>query len=251
MAGHSKWANIKRKKGANDAKRGKVFTKLIRELTVASKMGGADPDANPRLRDAIAEAKSHNMPKDTMERAIKRGSGGGGDDANYEEIVYEGYGPGGVAMLIESLTDNRNRTVSEVRNLLSKSGGNLGESGSVAWMFDKKGIISVEKNGASEDAVMEAALEAGGEDVKDEGDTWDVVTEPSDFHSVKTALEGADGLRIVSAALASIPKNTVQVEGDGAEKLFKLMDQLEDLDDVQKVHANFDISAEEMERLSQ
>lgn len=249
MAGHSKWANIKRKKGANDAKRGKMFTKLIREVEVSARMGGGDLHSNPRLRDAINEAKAQNMQKDTIQRAIKRGTGEL-EGQNFEEITYEGYGPGGVAMLIESLTDNRNRTVAEIRSLITKSGGNLGESGSVAWIFDKKGVISLKKNAAPEEKLIEVALEAGAEDIKDEGINWDILTEPTLFSPVKTALEGM-GISLEEASLSTIPKNTIKIEGETAEKMLKLMDHLEELDDVQKVYANFDIDEKELERLSQ
>lgn len=249
MAGHSKWANIKRKKGANDAKRGKLFTKLIREITVSAKMGGGDLDANPRLRDAVGEAKSNNMPKDTIDRAIKRGSGTGADDANYEQLTYEGYGPGGVAVLIESLTDNRNRTASEVRAAMTKHGGSLGTSGNVSWMFKRKGVIVVSKQSSGEEKLMDLALEAGAEDIQDEGDVWEIYTDPSVFSAVRESLdEGA--ISIDSASITAVPENRVQIEGEVAEKMLKLMDALEDLDDVQKVHANFDIDEKVLESLS-
>lgn len=244
MAGHSKWANIKHRKGAQDAKRGKIFTKLIKEIQVATRMGGADIDSNPRLRDAITEARSNNMPKDKIENAIKRGSGSM-DGENYEEITYEGYGPGGVALLIESLTDNRNRTVADVRFIVSKGGGSLGESGSVAWMFEKKGLIALNRKDIEEDKLMELALEAGAEDIKEEGDVWEVITPREEFHTVLTAIEGSN-LKPVSSGISAIPKNTVKLEGDNVEKMLNLMEKLEDSDDVQKVYANFDISDEDL-----
>ncbi|MBN20807.1 MAG: YebC/PmpR family DNA-binding transcriptional regulator [Bdellovibrionaceae bacterium] len=248
MAGHSKWANIKRKKGANDAKRGKLWTKLLREVQVASKLGGPDADANPRLRDAVSEAKSSNVPKDNIERAIKRGAGND-DHSSFEEITYEGYGPAGVAMLIECLTDNRNRSIADVRAAVTKRGGNIGESGSVAWMFAKKGVITILKENSAEEKLMDVALEAGAEDIKDEGDVWEVLTETTSFSDVKEALE-SENISIESASITAIPSNTVQIAGDDAEKMLKLLDVLEDLDDVQKVYANFDMDESEIERLS-
>lgn len=248
MAGHSKWANIKHRKGAADAKKGKVFTKLIREIQVSARIGGGSPDSNPRLRDAITEARSNNMPKDNIERAIKRGTGEL-DGSNYEQITYEGYGPGGVALLIESLTDNRNRTVADLRATITKSGGNLGESGSVAWIFDKKGMISVDKKNIGEEKLMEIALELGAEDIQDDGENWSVLIEPPLFSQVKEGLEN-QGIKLNYAALSAIPKNTVQVEGENVQKMLKLMETLEDLDDVQKVYANFDIDESEMENIS-
>ncbi|GAB4332448.1 MAG: YebC/PmpR family DNA-binding transcriptional regulator [Desulfobulbaceae bacterium] len=249
MSGHSKWSTIKRKKGANDAKRGKIFTKLIKEITVAARMGGGDPDANPRLRTAVLAAKSQNMPKDNIERAIKKGTGDLGG-VNYEEILYEGYGPGGVAVLVETMTDNKNRTVADVRHFFSKSGGNLGESGCVAWMFDKKGIIVVDKETISEEELMDMALEAGAEDVIEEDATFQVVTTPEDFNEVVENLEKA-GLTYVEASVSMVPKNTVDVaEEKTARSLLKLLENLEDHDDVQNVHANFDIPDELMESLS-
>lgn len=248
MSGHSKWATIKRKKGANDAKRGAMFTKFIKEITVAARMGGGDPNGNPRLRTAIDKARASSMPMDNIERAIKKGTGDL-EGVSYEEMVYEGYGPAGVAIIVESLTDNKNRTVSELRNMLSKNGGNLGESGSVSWMFDKKGIISFEKAGVEEDKIMEVALEAGAEDIKDSDVQWDVVTAPSDFDSVKQALEKA-GFKSVSSDISLAPKNTIALNEVEAQKMLKLMDLLEEHDDVQKVSANFDISTEIMEKIS-
>lgn len=249
MSGHSKWSTIKRKKGANDAKRGKIFTKLIKEITVAAKMGGGDPDANPRLRTAVLSAKSENMPKDNIDRAIKKGTGDV-DGAVYEEILYEGYGPGGVAVLVDTMTDNKNRTVADVRHYFSKSGGNLGESGCVAWMFDKKGVIVVDKEAISEEELMDLALEAGAEDVTEEETTYQVITEPADFNEVVENLEKSE-LAFLEASVSMIPKNTVDVgEEKTARSLLKLLENLEDHDDVQKVHANFDIPDELMDSLS-
>ncbi|MCL7486672.1 MAG: YebC/PmpR family DNA-binding transcriptional regulator [Desulfobulbaceae bacterium] len=249
MSGHSKWSTIKRKKGAIDAKRGKIFTKLIKEITVAARMGGGDPDANPRLRTAVLAAKSENMPKDNIERAIKKGTGDL-EGVNYEEILYEGYGPGGVAVLVETMTDNKNRTVADVRHYFSKSGGNLGESGCVAWMFDKKGVIVVGKDAISEDELMELALEAGAEDVVEEDATFQVITAPEDFNQVVENIEKAE-LQHLEASISMVPKNTVDVsEEKTARSLMKLLENLDDHDDVQKVHANFDISDELMEELS-
>jgi YebC/PmpR family DNA-binding regulatory protein len=246
MSGHNKWSTIKHKKGAADAKRGKVFTKIIKELTVAAKMGGADPDANPRLRTAIDKAKSENMPKDNIERAIKKGSGGL-EGVNYEETTYEGYGPGGVAVLVEVMTDNRNRTVSDVRSTFSKCNGNMGEAGCVAWLFDKKGLIVYSK-AVDFDALFEAALEAGADDVSDEEGQIEVVTEPSSFIEVRETLEKA-GFKYESAEVTMIPQTMVKLEGKQAESMLKLMDRLEDNDDVQNVYANFDISDEDMEKM--
>jgi YebC/PmpR family DNA-binding regulatory protein len=246
MSGHNKWSTIKHKKGAADAKRGKIFTKIIKELTVAAKMGGGDPDANPRLRTAIDKAKSENMPKDNIERAIKKGSGGL-EGVNYEETTYEGYGPGGVAVLVEVMTDNRNRTVSDVRSIFSKCNGNMGEAGCVAWLFDKKGLIVYAK-GTDFDTLFEAALEAGADDVTDEEGQIEVVTDPSAFIEVREALEKA-GFKHESAEVTMIPQTMVKLDGKQAESMLKLMDRLEDNDDVQNVYANFDISDEEMEKM--
>jgi YebC/PmpR family DNA-binding regulatory protein len=246
MSGHNKWSTIKHKKGAADAKRGKIFTKIIKELTVAAKMGGGDPDANPRLRTAIDKAKSENMPKDNIERAIKKGSGGL-EGVNYEETTYEGYGPGGVAVLVEVMTDNRNRTVSDVRSIFSKCNGNMGEAGCVAWLFDKKGLIVYSKD-VDFDALFEAALEAGADDVAAEEGQIEVVTDPSAFIEVREALEKA-GFKHESAEVTMIPQTMVKLDGKQAESMLKLMDRLEDNDDVQNVYANFDISDEEMEKM--
>jgi YebC/PmpR family DNA-binding regulatory protein len=247
MAGHSKWANIKRRKGAQDAKRGKVFTKLIRELVTASRLGGPDPAANARLRLAVDKARGANMPKDTMERAIARGAGGG-DDANFDEVVYEGYGPGGTALLVEGLTDNRNRTVGEVRHALTKAGGNLGDPGSVAYLFEKKGLI-VFGSDVDADQVMEAALEAGADDVRESEEGCTVVTAPADFEQVMAGLQGA-GLTSSSAEIVLEPTTTVSLSRDDAEKMLRLADTLEDLDDVQNVYANFDVPDDVMAELA-
>jgi len=244
MSGHSKWANIKHRKAAVDAKRGKVFTKIIRELTVAARLGG-DPNTNSRLRIAIASAKSQNMPKDTIDRAIKRGTGElGGEELH--EIIYEGYGPGGSAVLVEVLTDNKNRTVSEIRRIFTKYGGNLGESGCVAWSFEKKGRIAFEKGSVDEDKLFEIALEAGADDVKAEEGELVVITPTDTFESVKTAIEGS-GLKYSSAEVTMIPQNSVRIEGKEAEHMLRLMEALEDSDDVQNVYSNFDIAEELMQ----
>ncbi|PID71797.1 MAG: YebC/PmpR family DNA-binding transcriptional regulator [Desulfobulbus propionicus] len=249
MSGHSKWSTIKRKKGANDAKRGKIFTKLIKEITIAAKMGGGDPDGNPRLRSAVTAAKAENMPKDNIDRAIKKGTGDV-DGAVYEEILYEGYGPGGVAVLVETMTDNKNRTVADIRHFFSKSGGNLGESGCVAWMFDKKGSIMVDKEGIDEETLMDVALEAGAEDVVEEEEAFQILTEPEDFSEVVEQLEKSE-VKFSEVSISMIPKNVVEVgEEKPAKSLLKLLENLEDHDDVQKVHANFDIPDELIEALS-
>lgn len=244
MSGHSKWHTIKHKKGATDAKRGKIFTKLIKEITVAARTGGGDPDANARLRKGISDAKAANMPNDTIDRAIKRGSGGL-DGVHYDEITYEGYGPGGVAILIETMTDNRNRTVAELRHLLSKNGGNLGESGSVAWMFDKKGYIVVDKAAKSEDELFEIAIEAGADDMQEEGDVFEIYTTTENFEAVSDAVKAA-GIEPQVAEVSMVPQNSVALTGADAAQMLKLYDVLEDNDDVQKVYANFDIDESEM-----
>uniref|UniRef100_A0A831TYF3 Probable transcriptional regulatory protein ENQ87_00380 n=1 Tax=Geobacter metallireducens TaxID=28232 RepID=A0A831TYF3_GEOME len=246
MSGHNKWSTIRHKKGAADAKRGKIFTKIIKEITVAAKLGGGDPAGNPRLRSAIDKAKSENMPKDNIERAIKKGTGEL-EGVNYEEIVYEGYGPGGVAVLVECMTDNRNRTVGEVRSTFTKCNGNMGETGCVSWMFDKKGLIVVGKD-ADFEKLFEVALEAGAEDVADEEEQYEVLTDPTSFIEVREALEKA-GFAYESAEITMIPQTMVKLDGKNAENMLKLMDRLEDNDDVQNVYANFDISTEEMEKL--
>jgi YebC/PmpR family DNA-binding regulatory protein len=246
MAGHSKWANIKHRKGAQDAKRGKVFTKIIKELTVSARIGGGDPDTNPRLRTAIDKAKQANMPKDNVDRAIKKGTGDL-DGVNYEEGIFEGYGPGGVALIVEFLTDNRTRTVADVRHCFSKYGGNLGVSGSVAFLFDRKGLIAFSAENDF-DRIFEIALEAGAEDVKDEGDVYEVITEPGNFIEVREAMAAA-GLEWETAEISMLPQTQVQLAGKPAETMLKLMDALEDNDDVQNVFANFDISEEELAKI--
>jgi YebC/PmpR family DNA-binding regulatory protein len=246
MAGHSKWANIKHRKGAQDAKRGKIFTKIIKELTVASRIGGGDPDINPRLRTAVDKAKQANMPKDNVDRAIKKGTGDL-DGVSYEEGLFEGYGPGGVALIVEFLTDNRTRTVADVRHCFSKYGGNLGVSGSVAFLFDRKGLISFSADNDF-DQIFEIALEAGAEDVKDEEDVYEVITDPGDFIPVREAMAAA-GLKWETAETTMIPQNQVMLEGKPAETMLKLMDALEDNDDVQNVYANFDISEDELAKI--
>ena len=239
MAGHSKWSKIKRKKAVNDAKRGAQFTKLIREITVAAREGGGNPDFNPRLRLAVDTAKAASMPLENIERAIKKGTGEL-EGVNYEEITYEGYGPNGVALFIETLTDNQNRTVADVRHTLGKHNGSLGTSGSVAWQFERKGQIFLDAGAHSEDAVFEAALEAGAEDVARDGDEFVVTTDVTSFHAVQDGLREA-GLTISEAELTMVPSNEVAVTGKDAEKLLRLLDALDDLDDVQKVHSNADI----------
>lgn len=243
MAGHSKWANIKHRKGAQDAKRGKIFTKLIKEITVAAKLGGGDLDTNPRLRTAVDKAKAGNMPKDTIERAIKKGSGDL-EGVNYEEGTFEGYGPGGAAVIVEFMTDNRTRTVADVRFIFNKHNGSLGVNGSVAFLFDRKGLIVFDQE-QDFDTLFEIALEAGADDVKDEGDGYEIITEPGAFIEVRDAL-AAQGLQWQSAEITMIPQTTVQLEGKQAEQMLKMMDKLEDNDDVQNVYANFDISEEEL-----
>jgi len=250
MSGHSKWSTIKHKKAAVDAKRGQVFTRYIREITIAAKLGGADPEANPRLRSAIAASRGVNMPKSNIDRAIEKGVGGG-EGANIEEIRYEGYGQEGVAILVDCMTDNRNRTVSDVRSAFSKGGGNMGESGCVAWMFHQKGLFVFDHQEVDEDALMEAALEAGAEDVRERADEgyFEVTSSPADFVQVQEAMEAAN-LKYQVAEISWIPENTVHVEGDSAGKLLHLIERLEELDDVQNVYANYDIDDAEMERLS-
>lgn len=249
MSGHSKWANIKRRKGAVDAKRGKIFTRLIKEITVAARLGGGDPDANPRLRSAILTAKAVNMPKDNIDRGIKKGTGEL-EGAVYEEITYEGYGPGGVAILVDCMTDNKNRTVGEVRFAFTKSGGNLGETGCVSYMFDKKGVMQVDKKTIDEEKLMDIALEAGADDVLDEDSEFQVITAPENFESVREALAG-QGVAFLEASISMVPQNVVEVTDESVVKrLLRLMETLEDNDDVQNVHANFDIPDEIMENLS-
>ena len=243
MSGHSKWSSIKHKKGAADAKRGKIFTKLIKEITVAARMGGSgDPDANPRLRTAIAAAKSENMPKDNIERAIKKGTGEL-EGVNYEESTYEGYGPGGAAVLLESLTDNKNRAVADIRHIFSKCGGNLGENGCVAWMFDKKGYIVIEGSVVDEDTLMEIALDAGAEDVRQDGSNFEVISAVEDFESVKAAID-ENSITYIAAEVTMLPQSTANLQGKEAEQMIRLMDMLDDCEDVQKVYTNADIPEE-------
>lgn len=248
MSGHSKWSSIKHKKAIKDAKRGKVFTKMIKEITVAARMGGGDVNANPRLRTAVTTARASSMPSDNIDRAIKKGTGEL-EGVNYEEITYEGYGPAGVAIMLSILTDNRNRTVAEIRNVFAKNGGNLGETGCVAWMFTKKGLITVEQSVAPEERVFEVALEAGADDITDGGEVFEVTVAPERLEDVKTGLEGA-GIAVASAEVTMVPQNTITLRGREAEQTLKLLDILEDHDDVQKVAANVDIPQEEVERLS-
>jgi len=249
MSGHSKWSTIKRKKGAIDSKRGKIFTKLIKEITLAARLGGGDIEGNSRLRSAVMAAKEENMPKDNIDRAIKKGTGELGGGAAYEEVTYEGYGPAGVAVIVEVMTDNKNRTVAEIRHIFSKHGGNLGENGCVAWMFDKKGSIVFDKKAVSEDALMESALEAGADDVRDQETEWEVITDPLAFEAVKRAID-QKGWKYLEARVGMIPRNTIKLEAGKAEQMLKLMEKLEDNDDVQNLYANFDISDEVMEKLS-
>lgn len=246
MSGHSKWHTIKHKKGALDAKRGKIFTKLIKEITVAARTGGSgDVDANARLRKAVTDAKAQNMPNDTIDRAIKRGTGEL-EGVNYEELTYEGYGIGGVAVLIEAMTDNRNRTVAEIRHLFSKNGGNLGETGSVGWMFDRKGYIVVSKDAKPEDELFELVLEAGADDMQDSGEVFEIYTSQENFEPVVEALKAAN-VETENAEITMIPQNFTHLEGDDAKKMLKLYDALDDNDDVQKVFANFDIDDKDYE----
>jgi YebC/PmpR family DNA-binding regulatory protein len=240
MSGHSKWHTIKHKKGALDAKRGKLFTKLIKEITVSARAGGGgDPAGNARLRKAVSDAKAANMPNDTIDRAIKRGTGEL-EGVNYDEIMYEGYGPGGVAVMVNTLTDNRNRTVSEIRHIFSKNGGNLGESGSVAWMFNKKGQIIIDATAKGEDAMLELALEAGAEDMVSDGGSYQVLTSPDDFHAVLEEIKKA-GIEPLSAEVTMVPQNTIKLEGGAANQMLKLYDALDDNDDVQNVASNFEV----------
>jgi YebC/PmpR family DNA-binding regulatory protein len=244
MSGHSKWATIKHKKGALDAKRGKIFTRLIKEITIAAKAGG-DPDGNPRLRTAVLAAKAENMPADNIKRAIQRGTGEL-EGVSYEEITFEGYGPGGVAIIIEVLTDNRNRAVSEIRHSFSKNGGNLGESGSVRFMFSKKGLIAVAKSAASEEKLMDIVLEHGGEDLNDEGDTWEIITDAGSYEAVLNAVKAA-GIPTEANEVTMLASTYTKLEGASANQMVRLLEALEDLDDVQNVYSNFDMDAEQME----
>jgi len=246
MSGHSKWSSIKHKKAAVDAKRGKMFTKLIKEITVAAREGGGDPDVNPRLRTAVANAKAQNMPNETIERGILRGTGQL-PGTSYEEIIYEGYGPKGVAIIVEVVTDNRNRSTSDLRNILSKNGGNLGERGCVSWMFDKKGLVVIDKDNAYEDDLIMIALDAGAEDIKSEDDSYEIITEPQDFESVRDAVQEA-GIEITLEEISMIPQTTVKLDGKEALQLLKIIESLEDHDDVQNVYSNFDIPDELIEQ---
>ena len=245
MSGHSKWSTIKHKKAATDSKRGRIFTKLIKEITVAARMGGGDANANPRLRLALINARNENMPKDNIERAIKKGTGDL-EGVSYDEIVYEGYGPAGAAVMVESLTDNKNRTVAEIRHCFTKCGGNLGATGCVAYLFDKKGRLVVEKSAVEEDRLMEIALEAGAEDVRDDDDgNWEVICEPADFEAVRQAVETA-GIAMTEAEVTMLPSTYSELKGKEAEQMIRLMDMLEDHDDVQKVYTNADIPEDMM-----
>jgi YebC/PmpR family DNA-binding regulatory protein len=248
MSGHSKWSTIKHKKAAKDAKRGKLFTKLIKELTVAARLGGGDTNANPRLRTAVLTAKQNSLPAENIDRAIKKGTGDL-EGVSYEEVVYEGYAPGGVAVMVTGLTDNKNRTVAEVRKLFERHGGSLGSSNCVAWMFTKRGLITIEKTAADEDKVMEIALDAGASDINDLDDALEIVVKPDAYEAVKEALEKA-GIAIAASELGLQPENSVSVSGHDAERTLRLVEELEDHDDIQTVSANFDISQEELERLS-
>jgi YebC/PmpR family DNA-binding regulatory protein len=245
MSGHSKWATIKRKKAKTDAQRGKVFTRIIKEIIVAARHGGGDETSNSRLRTAVAAAKTANMPVANIERAIKKGTGEL-EGASYEEVTYEGYGPGGAAILMEVVTDNKNRTVADIRHHLSKHGGNLGESGCVAWMFEKKGVIQINAEGVEEDDLMMLVLDSGAEDMKLEEGVFEIVTDPDNFETVSEAIK-ENGITWESAEITMVPKNTVKVEGSQAERLLKLMDILEDHDDIQKVYSNFDIDLDDLE----
>ena len=247
MSGHSKWATIKHKKGALDAKRGKIFTRLIKEITIAAKSGG-DPEKNPRLRTAVAAAKAENMSADNIKRAIQRGTGEL-PGVTYEEVTFEGYGPGGAALLVEVSTDNRNRTVSEIRHIFTKNGGNMGEAGSVGWMFHKKGDIVIPKSAAKEDDLMNIVLEAGGEDLKDDGENWEIVTDPSAFEPVLEAVKNA-GIKPEVAEVAMIPQNYTKLEGQQANTMIRLLEALEDSDDVQHVYSNFDIDQKQLEEVA-
>ena len=248
MSGHSKWSTIKHKKAAKDAKKGKLFTKYIKEITVAARMGGGDLNSNPRLRTAVLTARANSMPNDNIDRAIKKGTGEL-EGVTYEEIQYEGYGPGGAAILAQVLTDNKNRTVSDIRRLFTKHGGNLGETGCVSWMFDKKGVITVERSQIDEERLMGIVLDAGAEDVREEDDLFEVVTQPEDFEKVKERLD-REKVAVASAQVTMVPKNTVNVDAKHVEQILKLTEELEDHDDVQGVSANFNIPTELMEKAS-
>jgi YebC/PmpR family DNA-binding regulatory protein len=248
MSGHSKWATIKHKKGALDAKRGKIFTRLIKEITVAAKAGGGDVDSNPRLRTAVTAAKAENMPADNIKRAIQRGTGEL-PGALYEEITFEGYGPGGVALIVQVTTDNRNRTVSEIRHMFGKNGGNLGETGSVGWMFHKKGYIVVSKSAVKEDDLMALVLEAGGDDIRDDGENWEVMTEPAAFEAVLNAIKQAK-IETTMAEVSLIPQNYIKLEGNAANQMIRLLEAIEDHDDVQHVYSNFDVDQKQLEEVA-
>ncbi|HMK30231.1 MAG TPA: YebC/PmpR family DNA-binding transcriptional regulator [Terriglobales bacterium] len=248
MSGHSKWATIKHKKGALDAKRGKIFTRLIKEITIAAKNGGGDVDKNPRLRKAVADAKAENMPADNIKRAIQRGTGEL-PGVSYEEFTLEGYGPGGVALLVEISSDNRNRTVSEIRHVFSKNGGNMAEAGAVAWMFHKKGDIVVPKPAVKEDDLMNIVLENGGEDLKDDGETWEVLTDPASFEGVLEAVKKA-GIAPASAEIGMVPQNYIKLEGQAANTMIRLIEALDDHDDVQHVWSNFDVDIKQLEEVA-
>ncbi|MGA8179558.1 MAG: YebC/PmpR family DNA-binding transcriptional regulator [Desulfobacterales bacterium] len=242
MSGHSKWSSIKHKKGITDARRGKIFTKLIKEITVAARMGGGDINSNPRLRAAVQAAKSENMPKENIERAVKKGTGEL-EGVFYEESIYEGYGPGGAAVYIESVTDNKNRAVADIRHILNKAGGNLGSNGCVAWIFEKKGYIVVEDQSVDEDALMEVAIDAGAEDVREDNGNFEIITSPKDFEAVKTAVDKAS-IPYIVAEITMFPQSTVNLQGKEAEQMLNLMETLEDCEDVQKVYTNADIPEE-------
>ncbi len=249
MSGHSKWHSIKYKKAAQDAKRGKIFTKIIREISIAARLGGDDPEANPRLRKAIAEAKAVNMPSDNIKRAIMKGTGQL-EGTHYEEIAYEGYGPGGVAIYVEALTDNKNRTVSELRHIFTKNNGRIGESGCVAWIFNRKGYVVIEQDKASENELLDIVLEAGAEDLREDGSNYEVFTPPHKYEIVVNALK-EHNIEMAASNLGYIPQNYVKLEGKQAQQLLKLMEELEDHDDVQHVWANFDIDEEEIAKYSE
>jgi YebC/PmpR family DNA-binding regulatory protein len=248
MSGHSKWATIKHKKGALDAKRGKIFTRLIKEISIAAKNGGGDPDTNPRLRTAISAAKAENMPADNIKRAVQRGTGEL-PGATYEEFTLEGYGPGGVALMLDINTDNRNRTVSEIRHAFGKNGGNMAEAGAVSWMFHKKGDIVIAKSAAKEDDLMGIVLESGADDLKDDGENWEVITDPASFEAVVEAVKKA-GIQPISAEVAMIPQNYIKLEGQHAHTMIRLVEALEEHDDVQHVHSNFDIDQKVLEEVA-
>jgi len=248
MSGHSKWHSIKHKKAAADAKRGRIFTRLIKEMTAAARMGGGDVEANPRLRLAVQTAKAANMPADNIKKAVMRGTGEL-PGISYEDVNYEGYGPGGVALFMHVLTDNRNRTVAEIRHILSKNGGNLGETGSVGWMFHRRGYFVVEKSAASEDKILEAALGAGADDMREDGDNFEILTAPESFDAVKAALEAA-AIPLAASEVSMVPQNYIKLEGKNAQTMLKLMEALEEHEDIQNVWANFDIDESELEQAS-